>query len=237
MKITSGPSERYPFTYSRRARSVQRSKTDSILKRPESDPLVMHTHTEQRVLAAPWLARPHGPAATASDLELPDAARMYFVHRRPARPAARPPGSEASASSPPNSRTIADPARLPDAAGPLGDRRHAPAAEPSAAARGRHARTPEDVLARFPRIPGVNLPPGPSRLPLYNYGPDFDRGIMSDLPPTPTPGKEYPVQVPQIDADGNERAGLRSPDVAVPLGTYTGWALRKPGFAEGDMLS
>jgi hypothetical protein len=45
---------------------------------------------------------------------------------------------------------------------------------------------------------------------------------------------EYPLRVPQIDADGNTIAGLRYPDIAVPLGTYNGWSLRKVGFAEGE---
>ena len=40
--------------------------------------------------------------------------------------------------------------------------------------------------------------------------------------------------MPQIDADGNTIAGLRYPDIAVPLGTYNGWSLRKAGFAEGE---
>ena len=31
--------------------------------------------------------------------------------------------------------------------------------------------------------------------------------------------------VPQVDADGNERAGIRLPDIAVPRGTFTGWNL------------
>jgi Alpha/beta hydrolase domain len=34
------------------------------------------------------------------------------------------------------------------------------------------------------------------------------------------------VLVPQVDADGNEVGGVRLPDIAVPLGTATGWALR-----------
>jgi hypothetical protein len=29
--------------------------------------------------------------------------------------------------------------------------------------------------------------------------------------------------VPAVDDDGNEVVGIRHPDVAVPLGTYTGW--------------
>ncbi len=40
--------------------------------------------------------------------------------------------------------------------------------------------------------------------------------------------------VPAVDADGNEIAGIRLPDVAVPLGTYTGWNVFRssPAVAE-----
>jgi hypothetical protein len=40
----------------------------------------------------------------------------------------------------------------------------------------------------------------------------------------------YPVFVPKTDADGNDIAGIRMPDVAVPVATYTGWALRADGL-------
>jgi hypothetical protein len=33
------------------------------------------------------------------------------------------------------------------------------------------------------------------------------------------------VLVPQVDGDGNDIAGIRSLQLAVPLGTYTGWNL------------
>lgn len=39
--------------------------------------------------------------------------------------------------------------------------------------------------------------------------------------------KTYGVRVPAVDVDGNETAGIRSPDIAVPLATYTGWNLYK----------
>ena len=39
--------------------------------------------------------------------------------------------------------------------------------------------------------------------------------------------------MPKTDVDGNDVAGVRLPDVQVPLGTYTGWALRA-GPQEGD---
>jgi alpha/beta hydrolase family protein len=85
---------------------------------------------------------------------------------------------------------------------------------------------------------GVNLPRTPSRLPYWNYGPDFDEGgIMSVFPPAAVPGKEYPIQVPQVNADGNDLGGVRYPNMQVPIGTCLGWALRKSGFAEGELLS
>ncbi len=42
------------------------------------------------------------------------------------------------------------------------------------------------------------------------------------------PGTPLPLLVPQVDTDGNERAGIRLPEVAVPLATYTGWNFRHP---------
>jgi hypothetical protein len=40
--------------------------------------------------------------------------------------------------------------------------------------------------------------------------------------------------VPQVDADGNGIDGLRTLTLQVPLGTYTGWNIRRAGFGEGD---
>jgi hypothetical protein len=34
------------------------------------------------------------------------------------------------------------------------------------------------------------------------------------------------VLVPQVDRDGNERAGIHLPEISLPLATYTGWNLR-----------
>lgn len=39
-------------------------------------------------------------------------------------------------------------------------------------------------------------------------------------------GSALPLVVPQVDKDGNETAGIRLPEVAVPLATYTGWNFR-----------
>jgi len=41
-------------------------------------------------------------------------------------------------------------------------------------------------------------------------------------------GAFYPALVSTVDADGNETAGIRMPDVAVPVGTHAGWNPRDP---------
>jgi hypothetical protein len=47
-----------------------------------------------------------------------------------------------------------------------------------------------------------------------------------------------PLLVPQVDEDGNERSGIRLPDVAVPLATYTGWNFRNTAIgAPGELVS
>jgi hypothetical protein len=69
----------------------------------------------------------------------------------------------------------------------------------------------------------------------------LDRGLRFDVEDVsgimaepPIPGRAYTVLLPQVDADGNPIDGLRNTNVQVPLGTYTGWNIRKPGFSEGD---
>ena len=48
----------------------------------------------------------------------------------------------------------------------------------------------------------------------------FDEGILTILPPK-SQGTPYPAFVPKTDSDGNDIAGIRVPDVVVPLTTYT----------------
>ncbi len=94
----------------------------------------------------------------------------------------------------------------------------------------------------FPTIPGVTNNGLKTTRYLLNYGPDFYKtGIPTINPPlftgsyqeNPANGKIYPSFVPKTDGDGNDVAGVRLPDVTVPLATYTGWALRS-GAQAGD---
>src|SRR6202012_4579572 len=48
-------------------------------------------------------------------------------------------------------------------------------------------------------------------------------------------GEVYRTLVSKVDADGNEVAGIRLPDIAVPLATYTGWNEYKPPYPKGEI--
>jgi hypothetical protein len=89
---------------------------------------------------------------------------------------------------------------------------------------------------KWPAIPApggtpafVSPPRTPNPMAQFDYGNRMAEGILDNAPPLPHPFR-YKVLVPQVDADGNELAGLRMPEQAVPAHTTTGWALRS---AEG----
>jgi len=86
----------------------------------------------------------------------------------------------------------------------------------------------------FPSIPGVKLPIAPLGAFRIDFGPQWKSGIISFEPPKV--GKEFTVLVPQVDRDGNDRAGIRLPQLEVPLATYTGWNLRDPGTGMSEYV-
>jgi hypothetical protein len=53
--------------------------------------------------------------------------------------------------------------------------------------------------------------------------------------PKPAGGAQYRPLVAKVGADGNELAGIRLPDIAAPLATYTGWNAYKAPFPEGEL--
>lgn len=94
----------------------------------------------------------------------------------------------------------------------------------------------EEYGKMFPKIPGVQLPKvcyTPYRL---DFGPRWEKEGIADIVP-PKIGKPYRTLVPAVDRDGNEIAGIRLPDVAVPRATYTGWNLRSAAIGAEGMLA
>ncbi|MGA8197178.1 MAG: alpha/beta hydrolase domain-containing protein [Acetobacteraceae bacterium] len=78
----------------------------------------------------------------------------------------------------------------------------------------------------FPALPSVNFPTVLNELRLRDHSVE-----------PPIESTAYPVFVPSVDADGNAACGVRHPLLDAPLATHTGWALRAPGFAEGDLFT
>jgi hypothetical protein len=75
---------------------------------------------------------------------------------------------------------------------------------------------------RFPKIPSLpfaNYLPGVWRM---DYGAEYSSTRVITKEP-PALGNAYVVLVPQVNADGNDEGGIRPPEIAVPLGTHTGW--------------
>ena len=84
----------------------------------------------------------------------------------------------------------------------------------------------------FPAIPGVNKPHEANAAYRLDFGPNWRDGILSH--PAPKVGEAFPVLVPQVDADGNERDGVRLPEISVPLATYASWNLRDASIGAPD---
>jgi Alpha/beta hydrolase domain len=84
---------------------------------------------------------------------------------------------------------------------------------------------------QFPRMPSLRfadyLPP----VWKMDFGPDYATTRVITKEP-PARGDPYTVLVPQVNADGNDVAGVRLPEVAVPLGTFTGWNVTVPPLSE-----
>ncbi|MEX1184692.1 MAG: alpha/beta hydrolase domain-containing protein [Gemmatimonadota bacterium] len=94
----------------------------------------------------------------------------------------------------------------------------------------------ETFRAQFPAIRGVHAPTvvfAPLRI---DPGPRWYTDGIADHAP-PRTGPAFRTLVPAVDADGNERAGIHPPDVAVPLATLTGWNLRAREWGADGMLT
>ncbi len=99
---------------------------------------------------------------------------------------------------------------------------------------------------RFPVVPavgygGVQRPAlhfigSTNPLHVYDRGPQYRAGDTSGIETVVPPkvgSAAYGVLVPQVDADGNDIAGIRSLFVQVPIGTYTGWNSYRADWFDG----
>lgn len=59
-------------------------------------------------------------------------------------------------------------------------------------------------------------------------------GVVTVRNRSDSSGTYYPSFVSKVDGDGNELAGIRLPPVSVPVGTHTGWNLRRVEYGGDD---
>jgi hypothetical protein len=87
----------------------------------------------------------------------------------------------------------------------------------------------------FPILKNVSVPVDISRGYQLNYGTSFNHnGVITIEPPQIL--SSLPFLIPQVDIDGNELGGLRSPFISVPIGTFTGWYPNNPKGGLGFVL-
>lgn len=87
----------------------------------------------------------------------------------------------------------------------------------------------------FPRGIGLIAPNSAYTPHRLYFGSRFaSQGIVDRV--QPTVGKGFDVLVPTPDSDGTDSAGVRPVEVAVPLGTYTGWNPRNAATGFGWAL-
>lgn len=221
---------RFPFTLDDETDPVT-GQRDGLLARAKADgvvPRLMLTNSAVEYWGGRAASLTHTTVDGARDVAPPDNARIYFLAGQQHGPAAFPPTR--SAQEPPQ--------QLPnplDATWVLRrlllgmtDWIQRDVAPPNS----RYPRIADGTLARvealrWPTSIGV----APAKLPLVarlDMGPEFSSSGIATLPAAF--GAPYTVLVPAVDADGNERAGVRMPELAVPLATYTGWNFRAPSI-------
>ena len=225
----SFPGDQFPFGYGLLHDPIS-ERTDSILARAEvasvapgsADPKIMHLDTDSEFVSA--RSSLVVTDCEGNDVTLPDNVRFYLA-ASVAHGDYPLPAEVASAQG--NTLTYGTLVRaLIDALTAWVETGKTPPASryPTRAAGTLLSRA--QVEAHFPAIPGVRYPQTINGLQLADH---------TQVPPGQ--GAAYPVFIGSTDADGNGDAGVVHPLVTTPLGTHTGWQVRRPGFAEGELFN
>lgn len=212
----------YPFADTAWHDSVS-GHEEGILENPrvKHPPRIFYTNMAAEYWGAGRVAAlTHTTPDGAKDIVLPENVRSYFFAGTSHGPSSFPPASQVKGSplaNPVNATPAIHALRLamhrwvsegieppPSVFPKLGDGTLVPVSE-----------------VKFPKVPGMAAP---------NAVKAGGRVRNPQLPGGAGEGAELPLLVPQCDADGNDLGGIRMPDVAVPLGTGTGWVFRPAEF-------
>ncbi len=226
------PADRFPFAYAA-STDHNTGRTDAILKRPETDPLVLHTQTATEY----WQRRGSlvHTDTQGRDLPIPETVRIYHwaSTQHTADPNLKAPQTSVGTAY----LNVAQTSMLARAMLDALDRwAKGGAPPPPSRVPSRADGTLVDYgtwRAAFPSIPGQPIPQTPNQLPLMDFGPDEAKGVLAEEPPRVLNEAAYTIGVSAVDADGIETSGVAAPMIQAPLGTYTGWNVRRRGVGEG----
>ena len=218
------PGDQFPFTYAALTDPLS-GRTDGLQERcsaSDTCPKIVHSDSEAEL----WQARASlvvtDPAG--GHIELPDNVRVYLLsgtqHGGGPGVHTRPPSQGMC-------QNLSNPLALADTRTAL-----------SVALHEWVTKGVEPPASRFPTVAGGGLVAasglGFPDIPGVKYSGSYNPLHLAEhrsLPPMY--GDAYTVLVGRIDADGNMMDGVRHPNLAAPVGTHTGWNLRRAGFGEG----
>jgi hypothetical protein len=220
------PGDQFPFTYAVTTDSVT-GRTDGIFARctkNDTCPKLMHLDSNLEF----WQARASLVTLDAAgrQVSIPDNVRLYLMGSTQHGPAAQ---SVAGICQQPNNTAVQAPlvratmARLIDWT-----------SKGTPPPNSRYPMQPGDfakldrAAIGFPDLSpiGVKFPAVMNELAVTDPG---------AIPFRTNPTKTYVALIPRTNADGHDLAAVLLPDVGVPLATYSGWGLRRAGFAEGNL--
>ena len=226
----------FPFAYAECTDHLT-GRRDAVLRHPETDPLVIHTQTSTEY----WQRRGSlvHTDTLGNDLNPPENVRVYLWS---------------------STQHFADPSFIPPSKGGMAHFTNraqtsmlframlvaldAWATDGTAPPESRIPRRADGTLvtarewrARFPTIPGAQVPKGPAPLELLHFGDRIADGIIDKHPPAMVDAEGYGVFVSAPDADGNDLGGVTAPMVVAPLGTFTGWNIRSREAAGSGAMS
>jgi hypothetical protein len=218
------PGSQFPFTYDTMYDPVS-GRTDGLLARATKAgvaPKILHFDTDSEF----WSARASllVTDCEGNDIELPENVRVYYGNGLPHGPFRIP---EDVALTKPNllaygcfvrAMVAAMRAWVDEGVEPP------PSRFPSRAAG--TLVTVDEARENFPYVPGV---PFPARMNELQY--------LDETVQPPLAGSTYPTFVAKPDTDGNGTGGITHPLMLSPIGTYTGWQLRREGYAGGELYS
>ena len=211
---------------------------DGILKRPATDPLVFHVDTSNEFWQMKASLNVHDARGNA--VPIPGNVRLYLLASHPHG------GGPGVAAAPVDRGACEYVTNSYGSAAPLmrallvaldewADKGIEPPESNYPDVRRGTLATVDEAARTFPGIPGVTFPATVNGLDALDFGPTFgSRGGRQTLLP-PARGASYQVLVPTTDRDGHDIAGIRTVDIAVPVGTNTGWNLYPAGPRGRDL--